>query len=355
LALEDRGAQRDWRRMLTFLFAKSIEGSGGIDRPLEALHRLEPCLGEQGLADNPVQALVLSDCLEIAAGKAGGQGLGEWEDRYRRGCEVGLEAVNDAKDRNALLLALGRLGWDRRPGVGVDARGTPDIIWLPVPDTDTPAFYIARYLVTQAQFQAFVETPDGYADARHWRGFESSRSEPANPSWPEPNGPRTDVDWFEALAFCRWLTARSAVAKPDWWVGLPTDGEWVQAYVGAIDRDFPWNGPSDPNRCANFRGSGLERTSAVGIFPAGRANSGALDMAGNVWEWVLDKYDLESDTLGGSEVDDSNDRRVLRGGSWGGNPDSLRSSNRFRFDPDFRVDFIGFRVVCRPPSSSVDH
>jgi hypothetical protein len=322
---------------------------------LRALASLKSKLSPDALASEAVAAVLLADCLEIAAGKAGDCGLGDdWEESFRQVCADSLDVVSAAADRNALFLALGRLGWDDRPGVGLDEQGMPDILWLPVPAQEAPAFYIARYPVTQVQFQAFIDAEDGYADPRWWVDFAERQGEPSQPSWPEPNAPRTDVDWFEAIAFCRWLTDCGKSPGTGWEMLLPTDEQWRQAYVGASMREFPWQGEPDPNRHANYGETGLERNSAVGVFPSGVASSGALDMAGNIWEWCLEKYDRGADKVGSPVLDASDDRRVLRGGSWGSAPDGLRSAYRARDYPVGRDLDLGFRLVCRPPSST-DH
>ncbi len=217
-----------------------------------------------------------------------------------------------------------------------------------------PGFYIAQYPVTQAQFQAFIDAEDGYADPRWWKDFDERKGNPWKPTWPEPNAPRTDVDWFEAVAFCRWLTHCGHAPTAGWQILLPTDEQWRQAYVGEGKSEFPWTGEPDPNRHANYRDTGLKRTSAVGVFPDGVASSGALDMAGNVWEWCLEKYDLDTGRVGPAMIDAANDRRVLRGGSWSNAPGDLRSAPRFGRDPVDRRYYLGFRLVCRPPSST-DH
>ena len=354
-ALQGYAGNRDWRRMLDFLFAKMIESSGGVDRPLKALALLKSNLSPGALASEAAAALLLADCLEIAAGKAGEGGLGgDWDECFRQVCADGLDVVAAAADRNALFLALGRLGWDDRPGVGLNEQGRPDIEWLPVADPETPSFYIAKYPVTQAQFQAFIDAEDGYADPRWWADFAERQGDPSPPTWPEANSPRTDVDWFEAIAFCRWLTDSGKVPCAGCEILMPTDEQWRQAYVGEGDHDFPWQGEPDSNRHANYGQTELKRSSVVGVFPEGAASSGALDMAGNVWEWCLDKYDLETDDVRSAVIDATDDRRVLRGGSWYYDPDSLRSAYRIWSDTGNRFDGFGFRLVCRPPSST-DH
>jgi formylglycine-generating enzyme required for sulfatase activity len=77
-------------------------------------------------------------------------------------------------------------------------------------------------------------------------------------------------------------------------------------------------------------------------------------MAGNIWEWCLEKWNYKTDDIGSTAVDVENNPRVLRGGSWDFDPDNLRSAARFGYGPVFRDLNLGFRLVCRPPSST-DH
>lgn len=71
-----------------------------------------------------------------------------------------------------------------------------------------------------------------------------------------------------------------------------------------------------------------------------------MDMAGTIYEWCLNAFADPGDTgfPGGGE-----DLRVLRGGSWGHSPDSARSASRYRGNPNFRFNHVGFRVVCSSP------
>lgn len=91
----------------------------------------------------------------------------------------------------------------------------PDIAWVEIPGGDfiyqngetrtLPRFWIARYPVTNAQYQTFID--DGGYDEPHW-WTDLRRPEPQAPRWSQPNRPRTDVDWYECVAFTRWLNAR---------------------------------------------------------------------------------------------------------------------------------------------------
>jgi serine/threonine-protein kinase len=88
------------------------------------------------------------------------------------------------------------------------------------------------------------------------------------------------------------------------------------------------------SRHCNWSGTGLGHTSAVGLFPKGKADCGALDLSGNVWEWCGDWYDQGRHT------------RVVRGGSWvGGISEDLSVSCRSDDGPDYRHLLNGFRCV----------
>ena len=103
----------------------------------------------------------------------------------------------------------------------------PDIDWVEIPggpfiyqDGETrnlPTFWIARYPVTNAQYRTFLDD-GGYQETRWWRDLE--RPQPQEPRWPQPNRPRTNVDWYEAVAFGRWLNAR--LGLPEGSIRLPT-------------------------------------------------------------------------------------------------------------------------------------
>jgi formylglycine-generating enzyme required for sulfatase activity len=129
---------------------------------------------------------------------------------------------------------------------------------------------------------------------------------------------------------------------------------------------YPWGSQWEEGR-ANTTESRLGRTTAVGMYPKGASAQGAMDLAGNVWEWCLDTYEEPSRRSGPettrrwwsrwwrpqSPAASGSGRetipRVLRGGSWLYLQFYARASYRFDFDPDDRNYFIGFRVVCVSP------
>ncbi len=339
-------AEPQWQPALVFLFAGWISHSSSLGQALEEFTCLLDQLSEENLKANPQPAIVLGECLQIAAMHGV---LVDWAEHFQQACLSALVAVADARQRETLFISLDRLGLDTRPGVGLTANGLPDIDWLPVEESGKPEFYIARYPVTQQQFQAFIDAEAGYANPDWWQGFESMQRQPGLPRWREGNHPRINVDWYEAIAFSRWFSAAGKSAQKGWKTSLPTGHQWQIACVGRSEMDYPWgkryeNGRANVSEDLRNGGINLGRTSAVGLYPTGRALCGAEDMNGNVWEWCLDLFDQPEN----SEIDDKDGVRVVRGGSWSLNPDLARAALRDRLGPDFRDSDLGFRVVCVP-------
>lgn len=253
--------------------------------------------------------------------------------------------------REEIGLRLNQLG-DPRRGVGLNENGLPDIVWVNIPtgevtlDTESrerftvPPFRLARYPVTWRQYRAFLDAEDGYSNPAWWEEEDRSRKEePGQQLWSFANYPVINVSWYDALAYCRWLSARLNLD-----IRLPTEWEWQWAAAGNTQQDYPWAGAWKPAR-ANSREAGIGRTAAVGLYLWGCSPFGVDDMAGNVWEWCLNLYDQPSDTsLSTSEA------RVLRGGSWRYDPeDSARASARNYDHPGHRLYNLGFRVLCSSP------
>lgn len=253
----------------------------------------------------------------------------------------------EPRARAAIGRALGHFGLDKRRGIGLCADGLPDIDWVKIssgafiyqddPHPPLPAFHIARYPVTHAQFQAFIDA-GGYQNETWWQGLHERIDAPGVPSWNEPNAPRERVNWFEAVAFCRWLSAQLGFA-----VTLPSEQQWERAARGTQGLQYPW-GNGFLQDLANCEWT-IGRTSAPGIYPQGASPEGIMDMAGNVWEWCLNEYSApENCQLSG------NSARVVRGGSWFNGPFNVRSSVRnFYPPPGNRLNYVGFRVLCSSP------
>lgn len=283
--------------------------------------------------------------------------------------------------RAAVGRALGRVlladgtPLDNRPGVGfVVQRGArvPDIAWgKTVPagkyavggDKDAYTagekrqthiahpYQLARYPVTYLQFHCFATAPD-FADPRWWAGMAAEEevygtiyrlqelSEQGFQFW---NHPRESVSWYQAIAFCRWLSH-----KLGYEVDLPHEDEWEVAARYPDNRFYPWGNTFDSQKANTTEGEQLDQTSAVGIYPHGAQPYLRLDdLSGNVWEWCRNKYEEPGETA----VDATGARRVVRGGSWYHNADDARAASRTHHHPVIRSHTRGFRVVRRPLSS----
>jgi len=267
-----------------------------------------------------------------------------------------VERLNEASLSHQDRLLIGQKPaefGDSRPGVGLRPDGLPKIEWVEIPPGHiklegvdhvfgVKPFRMARYLVTNAQFEAFLKAGDGYQNEEWWRDMQQSDAAD-EPSRGEANAPRETVLWYEAVAFCRWLSQRTGST-----IRLPTEWEWQQAATGGDStREYPWPGEWDAARC-NSNKSRLNRTTAVGMYPSGATPQGLLDMAGNVWEWCLNKYE-QPEVPESLPIDESNTSRVIRGGSWFNLPETLRASDRYGHNAGTRNLNIGFRLAQDPP------
>lgn len=251
---------------------------------------------------------------------------------------------------------LSQLG-DPRPYVGL-RDGIPDIDWVEVPGgvfelgedqgDDNPEqvkwqsknidqFYISRYPITYTQYSAFLNVvksnsvPDSV-----WEGLPIglARCIQDRQSNRFGNHPCDSVSWYEATAFCRWLS-RKLNAK----VTLPNTKQWQKAAGGGNQHVFPFPGEFDGSR-ANTRESNLGRTTPVGMYPGGVSPFGVHDMAGNVFEWC-------SDSIQPGAAEDSDAERHTRGGSWNHTSQRARITVRSsKKRPDEHHPYIGFRVVA---------
>lgn len=158
--------------------------------------------------------------------------------------------------------------------------------------------------------------------------------------------PVVNVDWSRAAAYCAWAGAR-----------LPTEAEWEYAARGPENRLFPWGDTFEPERlnycdssCPGLSdpstNDGYPDTAPVGSFPQGASWVGAMDMAGNVREWVADWYGPYSlDAVIDPQGPESGESRIPRGGSWYDTPDDVRSVNRGANLPDYTHPKVGFRCA----------
>jgi formylglycine-generating enzyme required for sulfatase activity len=188
------------------------------------------------------------------------------------------------------------------------------------------AYWISKHPVTNQEYRACVEA----GECRD-PGNTQDYSDPAYEAHPVRY-----VNWHDAQTYCEWAGGR-----------LPTEAEWEKAARGTDGRRYPWGDENPTCSLANYSGC-VDETTPVGSTPAGASPYGALDMAGNVWEWVADWYadDYYSRALDENPSGpDSGDYRVLRGGSWGVNEWYLRVSNRLGRYPGNWYNNNGFRCL----------
>jgi formylglycine-generating enzyme required for sulfatase activity len=196
---------------------------------------------------------------------------------------------------------------------------------------------MARYPVTWAQYRAFLDAEDGYRKKAWWQG-RPRENEPGALLWSFANYPAINVSWYDALAYCRWLSAKLSLD-----IRLPTEWEWQWAAAGDTGQEYPWPGEWNPQR-ANSGEAGIGRTVAVGLYALGRSPFGVDDLAGNVWEWCLNALEQPSDSSLRGDVS-----RVLRGGAWFRYPRYCRAAARLSHDPVVRYYYVGFRLCCSSP------
>jgi formylglycine-generating enzyme required for sulfatase activity len=157
--------------------------------------------------------------------------------------------------------------------------------------------------------------------------------------------PITEVTWWEAYAFCIWDGGF-----------LPSEAEFNYAFMGGSqERQYPWDATSTAISCsdANYSGCPAGAANAVGSeSPAGDGLWGQSDLAGNVWEWLLDWYESPYSTASCNNCADATDTgafdRVIRGGSFGSGAAGLLASYRDYLYPSDRVYSLGFRCARTP-------
>ncbi|CAG1004120.1 partial Serine/threonine-protein kinase Pkn1, partial [Anaerolineae bacterium] len=228
--------------------------------------------------------------------------------------------------------------------------------WIEIPKK---GYSIAKYPLTNAQFAPFIEA-GGYTQDRWWTkaglearqkgiAWDGSDWKPTGKAWTEPrywqdakwNGaehPVVGVSWFEAVAFCLWLSEVTGEK-----IMLPTEDQWQYAAQGTDGRDYPWGKKWDASRCNNNVDSkSIGITSPVRQYEGkGDSPFGVVDMSGNVWEWCLTDYNNKT-----NELNSDTNRRVLRGGSWGNDvSENFRCDCRSWYVPVLWNYGWGFRLA----------
>ncbi len=204
------------------------------------------------------------------------------------------------------------------------------------------AFYIDKYEVTNAQYVHFLnagggptgrcaghicldtqaDTLDSHILYRHGRYV-------VEPGY--QRHPVSGVSWYGARAYCQFHGKR-----------LPTEAEWEKAARGVDGRAYPWGDELAPDKLN--AGERVGDTRPVGKYPAGVSPYGAHDLAGNVWEWVVDWYDVYPGNTYTSPFFGEK-YKVVRGGSWNHPDRDARSAHRDIAHPARRIHVVGFRCA----------
>ena len=221
-----------------------------------------------------------------------------------------------------------------------DATGAPAGRSGPLVTISRP-FYLARYELTNGQFRQFRPEHDSSEHlTRHGRFSLNGDRQPV-----------VEVSWHDAVAFCRWLSARPTERAQGRHYRLPTEAEWEHAAASLRNWRYPWGQtwparPDEANLLEEHTADGHVVAAPVGSY---RPNPlGIYDMGGNVWEWCLDWYGPRqqlhrTDPVGPA----SGPGRVVKGASWDYHSQRhQRSSGRDHLKPEGRWYDVGFRLVA---------
>jgi formylglycine-generating enzyme required for sulfatase activity len=210
---------------------------------------------------------------------------------------------------------------------------------------DVPAFAIAKYPTTNAQFAKFIEA-GGYSDKKWWSqaGWQTKEernwTEPRywqDNKWNQPDYPVVGISWYEVFAFCLWLSEITGEK-----IMLTTEREWQRAAQGDDNLLYPWGNDWDCQKCNN----GVEPCGDGSTTPVtkyeGKGDSpfNVVDMSGNVWEGCLiTSNDSNTDLV-------TTDVQTMRGGSWFVNDSDLFKTNFRNFNVFDEGNLnIGFRIT----------
>lgn len=233
---------------------------------------------------------------------------------------AGAVRVSEVDHMEMVFVPGGEFAMGRAEG---DLRADPDE--MPVHTVRLDSFWIDKTEVTNTMYGACIQSEVCTPPARPRFYLQGEYAD----------HPVIGVSWDQANIYCAWAGRR-----------LPSEAEWEKAARGTDGRIHPWGNEDPSGELVNFNQI-VGETTPAGMFPKGASPYGALDMAGNAWEWTLDGYTTDFYSISPHENPISLspvNRRVLRGGNWNSHADGVRSTNRFWAYPG-RNDSDGFRCA----------
>ncbi len=265
--------------------------------------------------------------------------------------EIGLTVVSEVDGMTLVSVPAGEF---LRGSTGSDPDAESDE--FPQRSIYLDAFWIDMTEVTNAMFVRFLNEKGNQEGEwnTNWinftRGYD--RVSKIDGMWQVDDRyvdyPISRVTWDGANAYCEWVGRR-----------LPTEAEWEKAARGVDGRTYPWGEGIDCNRANYGECDEFLNTSPVGHYGSESTSLyGAYDMAGNVWEWVQDKYSMyyyyEISTLANPTGPVNVVSRVLRGGSWNDNKQDARTASRHDVYDSSYSNYIGFRCAIDAESPVTD-
>jgi formylglycine-generating enzyme required for sulfatase activity len=211
--------------------------------------------------------------------------------------------------------------------------------------------YIDKYLVTNAQFQKFVDATGYETDAEKEGGgrvrLGRRWKEVSEASWKKPDSltgiegredhPVSQVSYNDAASYCEW-------AGKD----LPSEAQWEMAARGPDGNEFPWGNSEPDDTTANYDNI-VGGTSPVMEYVKGQSYYGVQDMGGNVYQWIKDWYATGERAAKNPTGPETGEERVIKGGSFMEGMESMRSANRDRYPPNYSSFLFGFRCAASYP------
>lgn len=216
-------------------------------------------------------------------------------------------------------------------------------------------YRIGRFPITNAEYARFIAA-GGYDLAQPWwtehgRDWMQRENRTRPYAWNEhgfnnPLQPVVGVTWYEAAAYCNWLTL---IGRQHGWldaadqIRLPTSLEWEKAARGDDQRRYPWGTQPLTSEHANYKETGIGAPSPIGCFPLGAAPCGALDMLGNTLEWLATPYQKDQQVEARKDFT-QNDGVLAVYSHWNLEKEQIFSGARSRNGPGSRNDNRSFRV-----------